>query len=478
MGLTDKPSPDAAADDAEVSEDPQAELARLRAERDAARAEREAMRVEMAGLQGRPRSRRVVRRTATVVLVAISCLAFLTGSIGVWANRSLLDTDVWVEHVGPLIDDPAVQAALSATITTETMKLIDPKALLQQSLPDRARVLAVPLSNAFQTFVGQEVAKLVASDGFKRTWIELNRQGHAEAVKVLRGDAKMVQAGDESVTISLVPVINQVLARITSVSPDLFGKTINIPDIQIDEIPTAAIDKVNSALGTNLPQDFGQITIYDHGKLKEVQDAVAIFDTIVWVSIVLFAASTVGAIALSVNRRRTVLELAVVDVLLLILMRRAAMIAQDQLLGLVRVPANRGAVGAISDAVLQGLFDGTRILLWGFAILVALAVATAPWPRAVAIRRRTASLMTGVATAARARGTARAATDWVVGRLDPLRIAGVVLALVVLWWGTTSWLSVLIVLVILAGYEVLLGRLGDAEVTNQAPSAPEDPNVP
>jgi len=53
-----------------------------------------------------------------------------------------------------------------------------------------------------------------------------------------------------------------------------------------------------------------------------------------------------------------------------------------------------------------------------------------------------------------------------------------VLALVVLWWSTTSWLSVLIVLVILAGYEVLLGRLGDAEVTNQAPSAPEDPNVP
>ena len=441
------------------------ELELARAERDAARAERDAARAEMADLRGKPPSRRLVRRTTAVVLVFVSCISFLSGGIGVWAKRSLLDTDVWVAHTGPLIDNPEVQAALSAKITEETMKLVDPEALIKQALPERGQVLAVPLSNAVDSFVGDQVDKVVATKQFERLWVELNRRAHAKAVQVLRGDAKGVTAGDESVTISLVPAINQVLAQITAVSPELFGKTINIPDVSIDEIPTAAIDKVNQAFGTNLPQDFGQITIYDNGKLKEVQDAIALFDTLVWVSAVVFALSTVGALALSINRRRTFLELAVVDMLLLILMRRAAIIAQDQLLALVRVPSNRGAVGAISDAILQGLFDGTRILLWAFGILIVLAALTAPWPRSVALRRRTASLVTGVATSAHDRGTDPATTTWVVNHRDPLRIAGVVVALLVLWWGASSWLWVAIVLAILAAYEVALSRLSEDEVT-------------
>jgi hypothetical protein len=468
-----------------MAQDPQEELALARAERDAAVAEREAMRAEMAGLRDRPPSRRLARRTLAVILVAVSCLSFLTAGIGVWANRSLLDTDVWVEHTGPLIDDPVVQAAVSAKITEETMKLIDPEALIKEALPERGQVLAVPLSNAVQTFVAREVDKVVATEQFKRLWVELNRRAHARAVQVLRGDAKGVTAGDESVTISLVPAINQVLAQVTSVSPELFGKTINIPDVSIDEIPTVAIDKVNSAFGTNLPEDFGQVTIYDHGKLKETQQALAFFDTLLWVSVVVFALSTVTAMAASVNRRRTFLELAVVDVLLLVLMRRAAMIAQAQLLGVVREPVNRRAVGATSDAVLQGLFDGTRILLWIFGILIVLMTITGPWPWAVSLRRRTASLVTGVATAAHDRGTDPATTNWVVKHRDPLRIAGVVVALLVLWWGASSWLSVLIVLAILAAYEVALSRLVDAERTPELideviieePSTPDETSV-
>lgn len=97
------------------------------------------MRTKMAGLQDRPPSRRLVRRTAAVVLAAVSCLSFLSGGIGAWANRSLLDADVWVEHTGPLIDDPEVQAAVSAKITEETMKLVDPKALISDALPSGFR---------------------------------------------------------------------------------------------------------------------------------------------------------------------------------------------------------------------------------------------------------------------------------------------------------------------------------------------------
>ncbi len=430
----------------------QAELALMRAERDAAR-------VELDDLRVRPPSRRRVRRTAAGILVVISCLSFLTGGVGIWANRSLLDTDVWVDHVGPLVDNPEVQAALSAKITDETMQLIDPKALFQEALPERGQVLAVPLSSAVRTFVGDAVDKVVASKQFETLWVDLNRQAHSAAVKVLRGDAEAVTTGNGTVTVSLVPAINQVLARITAASPEIFGRTVNIPDVQIDAVPASAIKEINDALGTDLPADFGQITFYDHGQLKELQDAISLFDTLLWVSVVVFVISTVGALTLSVNRRRTFVQLAVVDVVLLILMRRAAITAQNQLLNLVKVPANTGAVKAVSDAILQGLFDGTRILMWILAILVGLVWVTGPSDRARSLRRGTTSLATGVATAARDRGTDPATTVWVVAHRDMLRIAGVVLAVALLWWVSMSWFWVFILLVILGGYEVLLSRL-------------------
>lgn len=453
------------------SEDLEAELARVRAERDAARAQLDELRV-------RPTSRQLARRVAAGTLVVISCLTFLTGGVGIWASRSLLDTDVWVDHVGPLIDDPEVQAAVSAEITTETMKLVDPEALFQDVLPDRGQLLAAPLSGAVEGFVGDQVDKVVASNAFARIWVGVNEQAHATAVKVLRGESEAVQTTDGTVTLNLVPAINQVLARITSASPELFGRTVNIPDVQIDEIPSSAIDKVNQAFGSDLPEDFGQFTIYDDGQLKEVQDAIALFDKLVWISVVLFVLSTVGALALSVNRRRTLVQLAVVDVLLLILMRRAAITAQDQLLDLVRVKSNVGAVRAASDAILQGLFDGTRILLWFFAVLIALAWVTGSSDRARAFRRRTASLVTGVTSAARDRGTDPATTAWVVAHRDALRIAGVVVAVALLWWLSLSWFWVLVLLALVAAYEVLLTRLEDGEEVSEDMPSDDDVGAP
>lgn len=444
------------------SEDLAGELARVRAERDAARAELDELRV-------RPPSRHMVRRIVAVVLLVVSCLTFLTGGIGIWASRSLLDTDVWVDHVGPLIDDPDVQSAISAEITSETMKLVDPKALFQEVLPERGQVLAIPLSSAVEGFVGDQVDKVVTGDRFARIWVRVNERAHSTAVAVLRGESDAVQTNGDTVTLSLVPAINEVLARISKASPELFGRTVNIPDVQIDEIPASAIDKINQAFGTDLPDDFGQITIYDGGQLKEVQDAIALFDQIVWVSVVLFIASTIGAMAVSVNRRRTLVQLAAVDVLLLILMRRAAITAQDQLLELVRVDSNLPAVSAASDAILQGLFDGTRILLWLFMIVIVLTWLTGPGDRAVAFRSRTASLATGMASTAHERGTDPATAAWVVANRDALRITGMVVGVALLWWLSLSWFWVFVLLVLVAAYEVFLTRL----VEGNAPGGDE-----
>jgi hypothetical protein len=356
------------------------------------------------------------------------------------------------------------------------MQLVDPQALFEDVLPERGKLLAGPLSGAVQSFVGDQVAKVVQSDAFATLWVEVNRQAHAAAVKVLEGDSEVVSAGDKTVTLNLLPIVNRVLARISSVSPELFGRTVDIPDIHVDEVPASAIKAINERFGTDLPSDFGQITIYDQGTLKELQDAVKLFNQIVWLSVVVFVVTTVGALAVSVDRRRTLLQLSIADFVLLVLMRRGAIRAQDQVLDLVRVAANKPAVKAVTTAIFSGLFDGTRILLWLFGVIIAVALVSGPGPRAAAFRRRVASAVVGIVSAARDKGADPATTAWIVGHRDLLQVVVAVIAVALLWWLDLGWLGVLVVLV-LAGIAIaLLARLPKPPSAEAAPAeaAPAD----
>ena len=91
--------------------------------------------------------RRRPRRIAVVVLVLLTCLFTLTALVGSWAGRNLLDTRRFVSHVGPAVEQPEVQAAITGLLTREIVEVVDPAALLTEAFDGPvAQVLAGPLS--------------------------------------------------------------------------------------------------------------------------------------------------------------------------------------------------------------------------------------------------------------------------------------------------------------------------------------------
>jgi hypothetical protein len=112
--------------------DASTEIERLRAERDALHA-------EVHGLRRRARHRGWLRRTVAALLVALACVVLVAAVIGIWARRNFLDTGRFVDRAGPQIEEPAVQQALAARLTEQLMVLVDPEALFQEALPERAR---------------------------------------------------------------------------------------------------------------------------------------------------------------------------------------------------------------------------------------------------------------------------------------------------------------------------------------------------
>src|SRR5215217_6234290 len=89
------------------------------------RTEREQLQSQLTALTDRRHQRSRLRSLAAPVLAVLACVCLVAATIGVWANRNLLDTDRFVTRVGPLIEEPEVQDAVAARITEQVVALVD-----------------------------------------------------------------------------------------------------------------------------------------------------------------------------------------------------------------------------------------------------------------------------------------------------------------------------------------------------------------
>lgn len=169
------------------------------------------------------------RPLLVVVLILVAAVLAPASIVARWASDTVSDTDRYVETVGPLADDPAVQKAVVTRVTNEIFQRVDVEAVTQdaidalaaQGLPPRVSnglsALSAPLAGGIRSFVTTQVTKLVESDVFADAWVQANRQAHAQMVAVLTGegsDAVSVENG--TVALNLGPLIETVKQRLSA----------------------------------------------------------------------------------------------------------------------------------------------------------------------------------------------------------------------------------------------------------------------
>jgi len=437
------------------------EVARLAAERDRLLAGVGDLRTQVPTASPQPAGR--PRRLVTALLVVLSSIVFTVAVVGTWAHRNVFNTDKWVENVGPIVEDPAVQQRLGDWMTTELMEAVDPESFFERVLPERGQALAAPLTGAVEGFVHDQVNDFVASDTFQRLWVEVNRRAHARVLDVLEGDTGNLQVENGEVVLNLVPVLNGVLAQIGEASPEIFGRTVDLPTVTADDIPEDAVAKVESALGRDLPDDFGQFTVFDAQRLEAAQDAVALFDRFVVTAAILAVVLVALTLGVSPYRRRTLLQLAVGIALGVVLLRRIGLRLEDEVVDLAK-PDNQQAVGVVVGAFVDSLLDATAWILASAALVAVVALLTGPYSWARALRRRTVSLVHALAAAVRSAVTQRpdeATVAWVVAHRELLQLSGIVLGIVMLLVVDLSWLGILLLALIIGGFELAVARIAD-----------------
>jgi hypothetical protein len=93
-----------------------------------------------------PLSRR--RRLAIWSLIGLASLLAIVAILATWVNRQILDNGSFETTSTRLVQDPAIQSALSTYLVNSAYENVDIPAALAERLPPNLKPLAAPLAAA------------------------------------------------------------------------------------------------------------------------------------------------------------------------------------------------------------------------------------------------------------------------------------------------------------------------------------------
>jgi uncharacterized membrane protein SirB2 len=439
----------AAAEEAQLSDDERAELQRLRA--------------EVADLHDHPsggaapgrRHRLGWRAPVATVLIVVGCLLAPLSVFAVWTANQVSNTDRYVANVAPLIHEPSVQRAITDDITQQITTRLNVKGLAQQAasaLTQRGLTRVGSLLNNFSGqlassvygFIHTQVAKIVASQQVANLWVQVNRQVHAQLVKALSGQTNgAVTISNNQVVLNLGPFINVV-------KRDLANRGFTII--------------------TRLPNINPTLALFSAKYLVKAQQGYRLLNDLKWALPILTLVLLGLGVYIARSHRRALIGAGLGLAASMVVLGLGLTIFRGVYLNSVPpkvLPADAAAV--LYDTLIRFIRDGLRVLL-----VVGLIVAIAAFFSGPSV------------TAVRTRGAFKSGFDWLrrsgehagvstgpVGRWTytyrkALRIAAVsIAALVFVFWGQPTWVTAVVIAI------VLLVVLGLIELIGRPPAQPQ-----
>jgi hypothetical protein len=308
-----------------------------------------------AGTKNRDMRGRRIAVTALLVLATLFTTAF---GFGLWAKRQALDTNNWVDTSSALLEDEDVRQAVGLFIIDRLYQSDAVQAQLEQILPPRLVPLAKPAAAGLKQVAQRNAGRVLGTDAALQAWETANRTAHQTLLRIVKSDL-----ANEGVSLDLKSLFAQ-MASSTG-------------------IPASAVDK--------LPPEVSNLQVAGPDQLKTARKLLDLFQTLVWVLLILSVATFAGAIALSPDRRRTVVTvggcLIFVGIALLAIRRLAGSFVVDALANAPNAHAVADDVWTIATSLLVDVAEGG--MLFGLFLVLG-AWLQGAGRRATAIRRTSA----------------------------------------------------------------------------------------
>ena len=124
------------------------------------------------------------RKIAVTLLVIVGLLLLFVANLTFWARFTLLNTNGWVNALGPLTKDPQIAQVIGVYASDKIFEATDIDQAMIEILPEEFQLLSAPLSKAMQGLVEEAVAAFVQTDVVNAVWVTTNRVAHGLIVGV------------------------------------------------------------------------------------------------------------------------------------------------------------------------------------------------------------------------------------------------------------------------------------------------------
>jgi hypothetical protein len=384
------------------------------------------------------------------VLIVLGCVLAPISVVAVWSANQVSNTDRYVENVSPLITQPAVRNSLTDKISTAINDQIDVQGFTKQVAAQLSAKGLTRLSSLLSGFSGSiasgvsgfihsTVAKIVASPQVQKLWVQGNRLVHEQLVLALEGKKSAIAVSHGQVVIGLAPVIDQVKHNLAARGLTVVNK---------------------------LPPINPMFSLFSAKYLVQAQSLYRLLTTLKWVLPILALILLAAGIYIARRHRRALIGAGLGLAASMLVLGAALAIGRAIYLNKLPGTVSADAAAVTFDTIVRFVKQGLRVLLV-LGLIVALAgFFTGPSVTAVKTRQAFRSAFAAIrGSGERAGLTTGPVGAWVYQYRMALRITAVVIAaLVFIFWGSPTGLTVLVIAI------VLLAVLGLIELIGRPPA--------
>ena len=434
-----------------------------------------------------PRSSRR-RRVLSGLALVLACLTILLTTVAVWAHQVAFNTERFTSLTASVLAQPELIDPISTRVSTQVVESLDVEARIAARLPDLAKPLAAPLTIAVRDAIDKRLQTALANPDVQQALVKTVSFTHARIMNLLRDRSDAVSVVDGYVVIEVFPVVEAALVELQRIG--LIPPEVTIPDLSSPEAPGVLAQRLETALGITLPEDFGTIQLMPADRLLAARTAVRAFDLIVIALIVLSVLLVLLAIWLARDRRHMLIYLAVGVVIAFLLGRLAIRGIEDALIAGIAETDLATGVRSMIDATINDLRQLTSIILvatvivaivaylWGrpkWAVSVASSVSSTAGSKGSAA---VAAASSGVGAAAE-RGPSRASIEEAVrDNRSTIERYGLAVIVFVVAWIALGLEIALVGAALVVGFELVLRAIGPSEDDDAgATDKPTDPEA-
>jgi len=258
---------------------------------------------------------------------AIALLLVSLSILVVWANRTLTETNIYVQTVSPLIQQPQLQNFVADNVSKQLLASV-PLPNLSSSLlgSNTANIPPGELNSQLTTAIDAAVIQIMASPGIDQAWNATNRSVQASLISQIKTSQPVIQ-------LDFGPLVSAVLGQMKQT------KLARVAD-QINLSPSSAVVTVKGAPIEKIRQGY---------RILVVAPFVIVFSTLFFAGL---------SIWISVHHiktlRRMLIDVGVSSLLLAVLI---------QLPVFIKTPSSSPAAGQVAVALVHTLLHGLQLAL-------------------------------------------------------------------------------------------------------------------